>query len=188
MPNSEDDGPAESPTVLIAGVGNVLRQDDGFGIEVARRLLERGSLPDGVTVVETGIGGIHLVQELMTGYDVLMLIDAVERGGEPGHIYLLEVEIDDIRTLPPEEMRDFLADMHYTNPDRALMLAKALDALPPRVFILGCEAADHDDFAMGLSESVREALPDAVDRIETWTKQLHGEIDANARSGTQNAP
>lgn len=188
MPDSEDHASSKSPTVLIAGVGNVLRQDDGFGIEVARRLRERGDLPVGATVVETGIGGIHLVQELMTGYDALMLIDAVARGGEPGHIYLLDVEVDDIRTLPPDEKRDFLADMHYTNPDRALMLAKALDALPPHVFILGCEAADHDDFAMGLSDAVREAIPAAVDRIVTWTEQLHGEIDANARSGTQNAP
>lgn len=185
MSDSEDFVPSGSAKVLIAGVGNVLRQDDGFGIEVARRLLERGGLPDGVTVVETGIGGIHLVQELMTGYDALMLVDAVERGGEPGRIYVLEADVDDIRTLPPEKKRDFLADMHYTNPDRALMLAKALDALPPRVFILGCEAADHDDFAMGLSEAVREALPAAVERVETWVEQFDGQTGASAKTGAQ---
>ncbi|MDQ3312983.1 MAG: peptidase M52, partial [Actinomycetota bacterium] len=36
--------------VLIAGVGNVLRGDDGFGVEVARRL-EAMTLPAGVRVV-----------------------------------------------------------------------------------------------------------------------------------------
>lgn len=179
MPDRAKPVPPDDSSLLIAGVGNVLRQDDGFGIEVARRLLERDELPEGVTVVETGIGGIHLVQELMTGYDVLMLIDAVERGGQPGEIYLLEADVHDIRTLPPDEKREFLADMHYTNPDRALMLAKALDVLPPQVFVLGCEAADHGEFAMGLSEAVGDALPDAVAQIVTWAEALGAEASEN---------
>lgn len=73
--------------MLIAGVGNVLRRDDGFGVEVARRLAtcwrqDSAALPDGVNphVIEVGIGGIHLVQELMVGYDALVIVDAVERG------------------------------------------------------------------------------------------------------------
>ena len=49
--------------VLVAGVGNKLRADDAFGVEVANRLMAM-DLPEGVKVVETGIGGIALVQEL----------------------------------------------------------------------------------------------------------------------------
>src|SRR6267378_42077 len=56
--------------ILVAGVGNLLRGDDGFGVEVAKALMCR-SLPPGVRVVETGIGGIHLVQEMLTPYDAL---------------------------------------------------------------------------------------------------------------------
>ncbi|MEO7119084.1 MAG: hydrogenase maturation protease, partial [Candidatus Limnocylindrales bacterium] len=63
-------GRSEPLRLLIAGVGNVLRGDDGFGVEVARRL-ESAPLPDGVRVVETGIGGIALVQELQEGWDGL---------------------------------------------------------------------------------------------------------------------
>jgi len=52
--------------ILIAGVGNLLRGDDGFGVEVGRRLLTGNDLPSGVKVLEAGISGISLVQELMT--------------------------------------------------------------------------------------------------------------------------
>jgi hydrogenase maturation protease len=55
-------------TVLVAGVGNVLRSDDGFGVEVARRLTERGGLPAGVEVVDFGIRGVHLAYQLLDGY------------------------------------------------------------------------------------------------------------------------
>lgn len=160
------------PRLLVAGVGNVLRQDDGFGIAVAHRLLARDDWPEGVTIVETGIGGIHLVQELMQGYDALLILDAVVRGGEPGRLYLLDVDVGDLHAMPLDEQRAFLADMHYTNPQRALMLAKGLGALPPHVYLLGCEAADHDDFALGLSEAVEAALPEAVARVEAWITQM----------------
>ena len=64
--------------------------------------------------------------------------------------------------------------MHYTNPVRALMLAKALNVLPPHVRILGCQTAAHDDFALGLSQVVQDAVPQALDRIEAWVAQVCG--------------
>jgi hydrogenase maturation protease len=158
--------------ILIAGVGNDLRQDDAFGIELARELIKRKALPPSVKVMEVGIGGIHLVQELHSNYDILIVLDAVEWGGEPGSVYLRELEeISDIRQMPEDQRRAFLADMHYTNPLRALMLAKALNVLPPKVLILGCEAARHDDFAIGMSEAAQAAIPQAVKKLESWVKE-----------------
>ena len=62
--------------MIVGCVGNVLRGDDGFGPAVAERLTD---LPEGAEVVETGIGGIALLQELLAGCDGLVLIDAVDR-------------------------------------------------------------------------------------------------------------
>lgn len=158
--------------ILIAGVGNELRQDDAFGIELARELIKRKAFPPSVKVMEVGIGGIHLVQELHGNYDILILLDAVEWGGEAGSVYLRELEeISDIRLMPEDQRRAFLADMHYTNPLRALMLAKALNVLPPKVLILGCEAARHHDFAIGMSEAAQAAIPQAVKKLESWVKE-----------------
>ena len=71
-------------SVLVAGVGNILRSDDGFGVEVARRLTERGDLPAGVEVVDFGIRGVHLAYQLLDGYAGLLLVDVVHRDGPPG--------------------------------------------------------------------------------------------------------
>lgn len=156
------------PRILIAGVGNVLRQDDGFGIEVVQRLAERGDLPDGVAVLEMGIAGIRLVQELLDGYDILVMVDTTLRNGRPGQLYWLEADVPDPTTLPFDERNEFLADMHYTNPTRAMMLAKAIHVLPPQVFILGCEPAAYDDFELGLSPEVQAAIPGALARLDAW--------------------
>jgi len=104
-----------SARVLVAGVGNLIRRDDGFGIEVARRLAERSDpstgfgpgLPPSVRIVETGIGGIGLVQELMDRYDAVLVLDAVRRGGAPGTLYLLGTD-NGINTQPRVQM--FLSD------------------------------------------------------------------------------
>lgn len=159
----------KKPSVLIAGVGNELKQDDAFGIEFVKLFATQLLLPDRIKIQEVGIGGIHLVQELHEGYDILILADAVEWGEEPGHIYFREMEsVSDIEEMPVFEKRTFLADMHYTNPIRALMLAKALKVLPEKIYILGCEAAEHDDFAIGMSPQVIAAMPKAVDKLKSW--------------------
>ena len=159
--------------ILIAGIGNVLRQDDGFGVEVVQHLLEQDDLPEGVKVLDTGIAGIRLVQELMDGYDVLIIVDAMMRDGQPGQIYLLEADVPDIADLSFDERNEFLADMHYTNPTRAMMLAKAMNVLPPQVYILGCQPAAYDDFDLGLSVEVQAAVPMAIARIDEWIVELN---------------
>lgn len=159
--------------ILIAGVGNELRQDDAFGIELVRSWEKQIDVNEQLHVMEVGIGGIHLVQELHNNYDVLIMADAVAWGGKAGELYFREVEsISDIEEMPLDEKRAFLADMHYTNPMRALMLAKALKVLPKDVYILGCEAAQHDDFAIGMSEEVKNAIPRAVTKLNNWIKNI----------------
>jgi hydrogenase maturation protease len=140
--------------VLVAGVGNVLRRDDGFGPAVAARL--RG-LPPGVEVVETGIGGIALLQELLAGCDGLVLVDAVDQGAPPGTVFLIEPEVAEAEHVP---------DVHLANPDRVLAMAKALGCLPPRVAIVGCQPADVDELEERLSPQVERAVPAAVATVE----------------------
>jgi hydrogenase maturation protease len=152
--------------VLVAGMGNILRGDDGFGVEVARRLAATDGLPDGVRVVEVGIGGIHLVQELMDGYDVLVIVDAVEQGSAPGTVHLFEAEVDDIAEWPENQRADFFADMHYSTPSKALILARALGVLPPRTWIIGCQPAELGDLAIGLTDAAERAVQETVAEIE----------------------
>lgn len=158
-----------SNKILIAGVGNPLRQDDAFGIELINVLMKENSFPKEVVMQEVGIGGIHLVQELHVGYQALILLDAVDWNLEPGTVSLRVVDkVQHVEDLPKAEKRDFLADMHYTNPVRAMMLARSLNVLPRKVYILGCQAKDTSDFAIGMSREVTLAIPTAVEMLTDW--------------------
>lgn len=164
------------PKILIAGVGNELRQDDAFGVLLAHKLQQEISFPPSVKVMEIGSGGIHLVQQLFDKYDVLILLDIVKWGGAAGTLHFKEVEVKDINELPAEEKNDFLADMHYINPLKALMMAKALNVLPKRVLFLGCESEEHDEIGIGVSEVVATAIPVAVKKIEDWVMSRKKEV------------
>lgn len=160
--------------LLIAGMGNVLRADDGFGVAVAEAAAGRswGGAGVSVEVVEVGIGGLHLVQQLQEGYDALIIVDAVERGAEPGELFVLEPSVPEVREMDPGELRSVVAETHHTVPARVLTMAKALDALPGDVLILGCQPAAVDELGMELSQAVAEAVPRAVAQLEELVERL----------------
>jgi hydrogenase maturation protease len=149
--------------VLVAGVGNPLRGDDGFGVLAARRLSEDPRCPPDAVVMETGIGGIHMVQELMRGYDALVIFDAVDRGHTPGEVALLEPMLPDTAGMSDTERRDFFCDMHYATPVRALTLAREIGALPSLVRIVACQPHDAEAYGIGLHASVEQAIGPAVE-------------------------
>jgi hydrogenase maturation protease len=157
--------------ILIAGVGNVLRADDAFGVEVAH-LLEKMEWPEGVRVVETGIGGIALVQELQEGWDALVIIDCVDLGRPPGHLMLILPEVVDVNTLSVDQRRDMLADMHLATPERVMMLARALGVLPERVLMVGCQPVDPDALGEEMSPEVAAAVDVAVNEILRHVDEL----------------
>ena len=144
---------------LIAGFGNVLRGDDGFGVEVIRRLEASGVAGEGVELLDVGTGGIHLAHALLARYDQLIVIDAVSRASAPGTLTIRLVEQIAAATD---------IDMHTTVPSRALAVAQALGGLPPRVLLVGCEP-DHatlEEPLIGLSPAVSTAADEAVARIQ----------------------
>jgi hydrogenase maturation protease len=147
--------------VLVAGVGNILRSDDGWGVEVARRLLDRGGLPAGVEVADFGIRGVHLAYQLLDGYAGLLLVDVVHRDGPPGTLYRLE------HTLAEADPTGVALDGHDMSPDvvlgllRELAMATGVPDPVGRVLVLGCEPADLGD-GIGLSAPVAAAVEPAL--------------------------
>ena len=144
----------DSKRVLVAGVGNVLRGDDGFGPAVTWLL---DDLPEGAEVIETGIGGIALLQELMAGCEGLILIDAVDQGEAPGSVILMRPDVPEAVHVP---------DIHLANPDRVLSMAKTIGCLPEKVIIVGCQVSSVDTLGEGLSPEVDRALSIAVKKIK----------------------
>ncbi len=152
-------------TAIVACFGNVLRADDGVGPAVAQALIA-DDLPAGVRVLEVGIGGIHLVQELLAGaVDLLLIVDAVDLGRPEGTVVVQRPEVLDVRTLSVERRRDELADMHLATPARALMVALGLGVLPATTLVVGVQTTDTQEPRHGLSAAARRAVPVAVDEV-----------------------
>lgn len=149
---------------IVACFGNVLRADDGVGPAVARALVDE-VLPEGVTVLEVGIGGIHLVQELLDGVDVLLVVDAVDLGRPPGTVVVQRPEILDVSALSVDRRRDELADMHLATPARALMVALGLGVLPATTLVVGVQTTDTQEPRQGLSAATSRAVPVVVQEL-----------------------
>ena len=156
---------AEPGRVLVACVGNVLRGDDGFGQAVERRLLADEPLPDGVDLIETGIGGMGIVQQLMHGYDTLIVVDAVDRGAAPGTVFVLEPDVPEPSSLEIDDWRDRFSNLHLAEPSRVFLLARALGVLPQRVVMVGCQPLQSDEFSQTLSSPVAAAVQEAARRV-----------------------
>jgi hydrogenase maturation protease len=148
---------------LIVGFGNPLRGDDGAGL-AALRELEGGPLPDGVRCADVGIGGMALVHELQSGCDRLVIIDAVQRGGAAGTVYVLSPTFPDLAGMTPQAKRELLVDAHMAEPYSAMLLAEALGVLPAEIHVVGIEAPETDDLTLELSAAVRHAVPVAARR------------------------
>ena len=142
---------------LIAGFGNVLRGDDGFGVVVLERLHARGGLPEGVELIEIGTGGLQLAQALLDRYDRVIVVDAMTSGGVPGSLYVQRIES---LTAARE------VDLHLAVPSQALAVAQALNALPPLVYLVGCEPMEVDELHIGLSDVVKAAVSRAIGAID----------------------
>jgi hydrogenase maturation protease len=161
--------------ILVAGVGNVLKGDDGFGIR-ALRAFSLVPPADDVQCLETGIGGMHLVQELMRGYDAVILFDAVDRGDRPGQVTVLEPVLPAMDELSGTERRDYFSETHYAKPIRALTFAREVGVLPAIVRVIGCQMGRTDPFCLGLSPAVESAVPEAVRAATALIAGLSGNV------------
>jgi len=170
-------------TAVVACFGNVLRADDGVGPAVAQAL-SAGPLPPGVLVMEIGIGGIHLVQELLSRpVDVLLVVDAVDLGRPAGTVLVQLPEVLDVSTLSVDRRRDELADMHLATPARALMVALGLGVLPPVVRVVGVQTTDTDEPRYGLSDPTTRAVPVAADEVRRLLVEHAEAVRVNADGG-----
>jgi hydrogenase maturation protease len=161
--------------ILVAGIGNIFLGDDGFGVEVARRLAGR-PLPAGVRVADFGIRGLDLAFALLEGYDATILVDAAPRGRPPGTLYVLALE------PAPATAAAGPLEPHGMHVGRVLELVRAMGGEPDRLRLVGCEPATlgGEDGAMGLSAPVAAAVDPAVALVEEMLTELRREAGDRA--------
>jgi len=149
--------------ILVAGIGNVFLGDDGFGVEVVRRMRDI-ALPERVDIADYGIRGLHLAYDLLEGrHDILVIVDALPLGEPPGTVAVLDVDLDnpDWMPQPSQALEAPVADGHGMDPESVLRLLRGLGGRVTRVLVVGCQPAVLEE-RMELSPAVRNALDEAV--------------------------
>jgi hydrogenase maturation protease len=143
-------------TVLVVGIGNPYRCDDGVGPLIAEHL---GKIcPEQVEIrshITDGLSLIHLWKE----YDCVYLIDAASSGRASGQVYRFDALTE---PLPQYFFTNY--STHSINLAETIALAGNLDMLPEKLIIYGVEGKD---FSMGteLSREVRKASAAVADSI-----------------------
>jgi hydrogenase maturation protease len=160
-----------SEAILVACIGNLFLGDDGFGVEAARALTAAGMGPD-VMVVDYGIRGLDLAYAMIEDWRAVVLVDAIQRGGSAGTLYLLQ---------PGERNKGegVGLDPHSMAPASVLAMARSQGEVTAEIFIVGCEPLDFGDELegrMGLSEPVMTAIPEAVAMVRDLVERLRGKV------------
>ena len=149
------------PSIIVIGVGNEYRGDDGVGILVARRLQELFLAK--INVLEKSGEGAALIDS-WKGASWVMLVDAVHSGAPPGTIHRFDAHAAQIPT------GFFHYSTHAFSVAEAIELARSLGQLPPHLIVCGIEG---ESFAagVGLSHAVEQAIERVVGRAATEVRE-----------------
>jgi hydrogenase maturation protease len=139
--------------ILVLGIGNKILKDDGIGPAVIQEL-RRFSLPKGVFLETANISGFTLL-DIVTGYDTLIIVDAMKSGKSPGEITWVDTDEYTLRTTIPSQ--------HKMDIFHMLELGKQMGiTIPVNVRTMAIEADDVTSFGETLSPEVAKVIPEAV--------------------------
>ena len=162
--------PAQKPSILVAGIGNIFLGDDAFGVEVVRRMAGL-NLPASVRVADFGIRGFDLAYALQDGYETTILVDACPHGQAPGTLYVIE---PDLKALDDPEAPQATVEAHAMNPMNVLRMARAMNIEVKNILLVGCEpeTLGGEEGQMGLSAPVEAAVDEAVKLVESLVNRI----------------
>jgi hydrogenase maturation protease len=143
--------------LLVIGVGNEFRGDDGAGL-IAAQLIRDFALP-GITILEQNGEGSALMAAWEGANDVIV-IDAVQSGAVPGTIHRIEVSN---QAVPAQLFNSFSS--HAFGVAEAVEMARLLGKLPQRLLLWGIEG-EQFEIGIGLSTAVAQAVDTAVQQIQ----------------------
>jgi hydrogenase maturation protease len=154
--------------ILLIGVGNEYRSDDGLGILAAREIRRR-NIPDVVVMEQNGDG--TALMEAWKKFDCVIIVDALASGAAPGDVRRLDAARE---PLPGHLIH---TSTHAFGVVEAIELSRALCTLPCTLMLYGIEGKLFDP-GSGLTDSVLRSMPDMLASIESELRRMrtHGGV------------
>ena len=146
----------------VIGVGNPFRKDDGIGIVLLEKLIEKkDDLPSDIEFIDGGTGGMNLLHMLAL-FDRVLIIDAVKFNDKPGTSKLFKSE--DVCS----KKSSINISTHESDVLKIINLSKELGEIPDELFIFGVQPKD--------TSSGNSLSSDLQQSIESLTLNLQNEI------------
>jgi hydrogenase maturation protease len=165
---------AVSRKVLVVGLGNSERADDGVGVEAARQLA--GRLPEDVTLLVGGRDVLSLVDD-WAGFDALVCIDAAAPMGNPGRIHRIDLATAEL----PREMS--LVSSHAFGLVEAVRLARTLQRAPQAIIVYAIEG-DRFDLGAPMTAAAAAAVDGVIQCVTIEVDRLRQSITEGPITGS----
>lgn len=142
------------PKAAVIGIGNPLRKDDGIAPLILEKLGEqRDRLPSGLDFIDAGIGGMSLLH-YFPKYDTVVIVDAVDFGGEPGETRFFSLEDVQNENMPIK------LSTHVSDVMNILQLSYEIGEAPDELFVFGIQPKE-----VTVEKGLTVELDQAVDSI-----------------------
>lgn len=141
--------------ILILGIGNLVLQDEGFGVHVVQALAKEGGFDEDVTLLDGGTGGLHLMGELQN-YGRVIVVDASLDRYPTGTVRVLKPaygEFPPLVTAHEIGLKDTLEALELTG--------KAM----PDVTLVVCSVEHYTSLGTEMTPAVAAAMDEAKARV-----------------------
>jgi hydrogenase maturation protease len=153
--------------ITVLGVGNILMQDEGFGVRVVEQLLRQYNFPENVQVLDGGTLGMELLRFLV-GTKYLILVDAVAGGLPPGSFY--QFRNHEVKTYFKDKV-----SMHELGIQDVLAVLDVLEKSPEEIMIFGVQPLAID-IGLEMTDVVGERVEEAVLKVLQMFKEWQVEV------------
>ena len=148
--------------ILILGIGNPLLGDDGFGVEVVRRLGDQAAL-GGVEVLDGGACGLYLLPYL-EGKSLILVIDAINFGGVAGQ--MIRFSANEVPAFLGMKLSEHQVTFH-----EVLALMKLMKIHPREFLFIGVQPAASrwgDGLSPDVETTIGAVIEEVLDQVRVW--------------------
>jgi hydrogenase maturation protease len=166
----------EVPQILILGIGNPLLGDDGFGVEVVRRLRNRTDLAS-VEILDGGAAGVYLLPHLESRTHILV-VDAIDFGGSPGRMIVAASR--DVPAFLTSKLSEHQVTFH-----EVLALMELVNIKPKEFLFVGVQPKSSrwgDPFSLEVEASIEPVIEEVTNQVRNWQRPANASYQRSSHT------